>query len=187
MNVRLGYSISSKYATAWVAWSHTQQHKDRNVPPGVCVPLYYKYYVNGQNYGHINVRLPNGTVWSDGAIYGSIADYEAKKAPDFVGWGESVNDVRVIEYVAEPAFKMPPVGSQIRLIPIQTRTTFRAGTATVAGNIHVTDNTYLYTVRGYDPKYKNRVIINSRTGGGDGVALALYYTSGVKIDGWVQA
>lgn len=187
-NVRLGYGIASKYATAWDAWRNTQQHHDRNVPSGVDVPLYYIYYIRGKNYGHINVRLANGKVWSDGDIYASIADYEARKAPNYVGWGESVNGVGVIQWRndAPAASKMPAVGSKIRLLPGQTRTTFRAGTTTVAGHIKVTDNSYIYTVRGYDPKYPNRIIINSRTAGGDGVALALYYTNGSLIEGWVK-
>lgn len=82
--------------------------------------------------------------------------------------------------------KMPKVGSEIQLIPVQTRTTFKNGTTTVAGTIKVKDNTYIYTVRGYDKKYPYRILINSASGGGDGVALALYYTNGKKIDGWKQ-
>lgn len=82
--------------------------------------------------------------------------------------------------------KMPPVGSWIRLKPVDTRTTFKAGTTTKAGSIKVTDNTFQYLVRGYDPKFSNRIIINSKSGGGDGVALALYYTNGQRINGWEQ-
>lgn len=92
-NVRLGYGIASKYANAITAWSNTEQHKDRNVPKGVDVPLYYSYKTDG----HINVRLANGKVWSDGNLYSSIEDYEAKSTPIYLGWGESVNDVRVIK------------------------------------------------------------------------------------------
>lgn len=186
-NVRLGYGIAAKYATATLAWQHTQQHRDRNVPAGIAVPLYYYYWVNGSNQGHINVRLPNGTVWSDGEIFASITDYENKKAPAFLGWGESVNDVRVVEWVNDPvppSGKMPPVGSKIQLSPGTTRTTFQAGTTNIAGVIRVTDSSFVYTVRGYDPKFQYRVLINSKTGGGDGVALALYYVSGAIIPGW---
>lgn len=100
-NVSMGYGIGNKYDSAWEAWQHTQQHTDRNVPSGLDVPVYYSYTttIDGitKNYGHINVQLKNGTVWSDGNIYTSIDDYTSKKAPKFVGWGESVNDVKVIE------------------------------------------------------------------------------------------
>lgn len=100
-NVRKGYGIAAKYNTAWEAWQNTQQHTDQDVPTGVDVPLYYSYTttINGvtQNYGHINVRLANGTVWSDGNIYANIDAYLSNHAPKYVGWGESVNDVTVIK------------------------------------------------------------------------------------------
>jgi uncharacterized Zn ribbon protein len=182
-NVRLGYGILPRYNNATEAWNNTEQHKDRNVPMGVDVPLYYSW---GRD-GHINVRLANGRVWSDGDLYVSIEDYEAKKEPNFVGWGESVNEVRVIEHVADPVpSKMPPVGSKIQLLPKQVRNTFRAGTTVKAGDINVTDNSFIYTARGYDAKYPYRILINSASAGGDGVALALYYTNGVVIPMWKQ-
>lgn len=100
-NVRRGYGIGNKYGSAWEAWENTEQHPDRNIPAGLAVPIYYSYTttINGvtQNYGHINVQLPNGTVWSDGNIYASIDDYMSKKFPKFVGWGESVNGFKVIQ------------------------------------------------------------------------------------------
>src|SRR5690606_19890865 len=52
-----------------------------------------------KNYGHIGVRYPDGRFWSDGSVYASVEEYERLRAPVFVGWGESVNDVRVIEEV----------------------------------------------------------------------------------------
>ena len=192
-NVRLGYDIPGKYDNATTAWNNTQQHRDRNVPAGIDVPLYYTYVTTidrvTKNYGHINVRLANGQVWSDGEIFSSIADYESKKAPDFIGWGESVNDVRVIQHVPDPpkpAIGMPAVGSRIQLIPKDKRTTFRAGTATQAGTINVIDDSFKYVVRGYDAKFPGRVLINSASAGGDNVGLALYYVSGARIPGWKQ-
>lgn len=182
-NNRLGYGIASKYPTAWQAWLHTQQHKNRSFPKGVTVPLYYSYGTDG----HINQLLTNGTVWSDGTIYKSIDDYLSKHpSVHFVGWGESINGVRVIKQVADPRPKMPKVGSRIQLIPRDTRTTFKAGTTTVRGHIKVTDNSFVYFVRGYDSKYPGRIIINTASGGGNGVALALYYTNGQRIAGWKQ-
>lgn len=182
-NVRLGYGIGAKYANATGSWNSNQQHKDRNVPAGVDVPLYYSFNTRNGNEGHVNVRLANGKVWSDGDMYSSIEDYEAKKAPDFLGWGESVNDVRVIEHVPDPpaTSKMPGVRSKIKLDPGQVRTTFRAGTDTKAGEIHVKDDTYVYTVRGVR---NYRVVINSASAGGDGVELALFYKDGKPIGGW---
>lgn len=84
-----------------------------------------------------------------------------------------------------PSAKMPRIGQSIVLTKGVNRTTFRAGTTKVAGVIKPTDSTtFVYLVRGYDPKYSNRILINSKSAGGNGVALALYYTNGVKIEGW---
>lgn len=80
--------------------------------------------------------------------------------------------------------KLPPVGSAIQLIPVDERTTFKAGTTTKVGTIKVNAWDFIYTVRGYDPKYKNRIIINSKSAGGNGVSLALYYLNGQIIPGW---
>lgn len=100
-NVTKGYGIPDKYGSAWEAWENTEQHPDRNIPTGLDVPIYYSYTatIDGvtANYGHINVQLANGTVWSDGNIYTSIDAYLANHSPKFVGWGESVNSVKVIE------------------------------------------------------------------------------------------
>ena len=184
-NTRLGYGIGAKYANAWTAWLNTEQHANRNLPAGVDVPVYF-WFINANN-GHIGVRLANGKFWTDGRIFDSIEAYEAAKAPNFVGWGESINEVRVLEFSPDPIpvpSGMPPVGSSVQLIAPDTRTTFKAGTTVIAGQIKVTDNTFVYTVRGYDPHFPGRIIINSKSGGGDGVALALFYTNGKVIPGW---
>lgn len=186
-NVRKGYGIAAKYDDAWTAWLNTVQHKDKNFPAETYTPIYFSYIatIDGKtkNYGHIGVRYPDGRFWSDGRVFKSVSEYEKNYAPDFVGWGESVNGVRVIKWVepAKPKFDMPPVGSKIQLLPKDTRTTYKAGTTTKAGTITVSDNTFVYIVRGVR---ENRIVINSASAGGNGVELALYYTDGKKIEGW---
>lgn len=187
-NVRLGFGINVKYPNAITAWKNTQQHADRNIPSGVDVPLFYTY---GKD-GHVNVRLSDGRIWNDGTVFKDLADYLSKRPQvSYLGWGESLNGVRVIEHTPDPApapkpiFNLPPVDSKVKLrFPQTPRTTFKAGTANIAGYIHVKDNTYEYVVRGHDSKFKNRIIINSASGGGNGVSLALYYLSGNIIPGW---
>lgn len=179
-NTRQGYSIGPKYINATQAWNNTEQHANRSVPAGVDVPLFYYYKVLGINQGHINVRLANGTVWSDGQIFSSLASYEAQKAPTFLGWGELVNGVRVIEQISNPTptpSKMPPVGSRVRFS--DSRTAFVAGTTKVTGTLPPDTR----IVRGYDPKYPNRILVNSASIG-QGVAVALYFTNSVRIPGW---
>lgn len=96
-NTRLGFSIKPKYANATQAWQHTEQHKNRNIPAGLDIPLFYSFTTSNGNEGHINVRLANGKVWSDGTIYASLPAFEAASAPIYLGWGESINDERVIK------------------------------------------------------------------------------------------
>lgn len=119
---------------------------------------------NGGYHCHHDVRK-GGTKWNDS--FDNYVDWE-----------------KLLAEANKPQSNMPAVGSKIQLLPVDTRTTYRAGTTTEAGKIHVKDGTYVYVVRGYDPKYPNRVLINSESAGGDGVALALYYTNGQLIPGW---
>lgn len=182
-NVRKGYGIASKYPTAILAWRGAEEHRDRNIPIGVTVPLFYDY----KSDGHVNVQLPDGRVWSDGNVYSNLADYESKHPlVHYLGWSETLNGVRVIDYVPDPkpAFDLPQVGTKIQLLPTDLRTTFKAGTANEAGKIQVKDQTFIYVVRGHDPNYKNRILINSASAGGNGVSLALYYLNGTIIPGW---
>lgn len=96
-NVRKGYGIPARYLTAAKAWANTEQHTDRNIPLGVDVPLFYSWKTDG----HINVRLADGTVWNDGKIYQSLADFEARAPitpkPKYLGWGESINNETIIK------------------------------------------------------------------------------------------
>lgn len=102
-NVRKGYSIPAYYLTAKKAWDGTQQHKDRNFPAGCDVPVFWSWYgtVDGvyDNYGHIAVRLADGRIWTDGRYYANVdtlnANYLSGKGT-YLGWGESVNNVRVV-------------------------------------------------------------------------------------------
>lgn len=106
-NVSKGFGIANKYGSAWDAWLHTQQHKNWDIPKGVDVPLYFSYSakIDGvyKNWGHAGVQLANGRFWSDGTIYTDVHAYLNGHWPKFVGWGESVNDVKVINFVATPA------------------------------------------------------------------------------------
>ncbi len=99
-NVTQGYGIPNKYGSAWEAWQHTEQHEN-GAPLGVDVPVYFSYTATidgiNKNWGHIGVRLANGKFWSDGMVYNSIGVYTAGHSPKYVGWGESVNGVKVIK------------------------------------------------------------------------------------------
>lgn len=173
-NTRMGFSIKEKYEYAIQAWNNTEQHKDRNIPVGVDVPLYYSY----KTAGHINVHLANGQVWSDGRLFASLEAYEAATSPVYLGWGESINGVRVIEHVADPVAPAPS-GGTLHLNKGTITTTFNSKGARV-GSIHATDDTFDYVIRG---RNANRVVINSASGGGNGVEVAITYINGGTIPG----
>lgn len=187
-NTRKGFRIASKYPNAWVAWLNTEQHTG-SPPVGLDAPVFF-WYINESN-GHIGVRLANGKFWSDGDTYASIAAYEAVKKPRYRGWGESVNGVQVIQSVPDSIdYRMPKVGEVVRMVPnqqdVMVRTTYKEGTTVVAGQIRVParDTSWVYTVLDIDKSYPNRIIVNSASGGGKRVSVALYYLDGGRIDNW---
>jgi len=146
--------------------------------------------INGNPYGHIGIA--DG---SSGILTVTILEQNGATGNGSGLGGDAIRTRavplwRVVGLLrprtAKPAIKMPPVGSKIQLIPKDTRNTYKAGTTKKAGTIRVTDNTFIYTVRGYDPVYGGRILINSASAGGDGVALALFYTNSVRIEGWRQ-
>ena len=144
--------------------------------------------VNGNPYGHIGIADGNSGILT-------ITTLEQNGSTgNGSGVGGDAIRTRAIPLsrlfgvlrpkTAKPSTQMPAVGSSIRLLPGINRTTYRAGTTKIAGEIRPTDNSFIYQVRGYDPVYGGRILINSASAGGNGVALALYYTNGNKIEGW---
>jgi hypothetical protein len=141
--------------------------------------------VNGNPYGHIGVcdgnagiltvttLEQNGSTGNGSGLYGDAIRTRA------------ISKTRVVGVLRPKAARvgMPAVGSIINITKGVARTTYKPGTTTIAKIITATDTTFNYIVRGYDPVYPNRILINSA---GQQVALALYYTNGNKIDGWTQ-
>lgn len=128
-NTRMGFGINSKYPNAWTAWLKTQQHAGEQPPAGVDVPVFFSY--KGDQNGHVGVRMANGKFWSDGKTYDSIAAYEAKAEPNYVGWGESINDVRILDYTPDqqPSDQNGWVGKTVRLSPnVSAWAFYRPGT-----------------------------------------------------------
>lgn len=141
-NTRLGFTIQPKYGNATQAWNNTEQHKNRNIPKGVDVPLYYSFTTSNGNEGHINVQLANGKLWSDGKIYANLKAYESPSGrPKYLGWGESVNDERVIKLTEED--EMITSKGQLRRLFLQF-TGKEPSAADYAG--YINKRTYAYTV-----------------------------------------
>jgi hypothetical protein len=103
----MGYGVPAKYDYATQDWNNNIQHRDQNFPAGVAVPVYYSWTgtLDGvrKNWGHIAVRLADGRVWTDGKYYANVNELSRLylSGSSYLGWGELVNGVRVIEQVKE--------------------------------------------------------------------------------------
>lgn len=96
-NVRLSYDIPPKYADAKSAMNASKKagtfHEGVDIPTDVAVPIFAD---TGSPYGHVMVD-DHGTVYSDGEWLPSF------KGMRLLGWSETLNDVRVVEWVEQPA------------------------------------------------------------------------------------
>ncbi len=152
-----------KYTHRFLHLSRHSVFKRFNVSVGQTIPEGTEFARSGNTgvttgaHLHHDTRK-NGTSWNSG--FDNYVDWE-----------------NIIAVAPPPVPGMPPVGSSVRFTV--SRTAFVAGTTTVKGTL-LPD---IRIVRGYDPTYSNRILVNSASVG-NGVAVALYYTNGVKIDGW---
>ena len=101
-NVRQGYGIPAKWDYALLDWQNNVQHKDQNFPAGCSVPVYFNWTGNvggvTKNWGHIAVRLSDGRIWTDGKYYANVSTLSTNylRGGSYLGWGELVNNVRVV-------------------------------------------------------------------------------------------
>jgi hypothetical protein len=144
----------------------------------------------GRNYGgglgHIGLVDDDGK-WLD--QNGVVALHVGVRAVPFSAWDSVWRPTKAfnVKRPVAPAPSrpgLPSIGQSIKLIPKIVRTTYHAGTSNLAGTINAINDNFVYVVRGYDPKFPGRIIINSASAGGNGVALALFYVGGARIDGW---
>ena len=95
-NVRVGYGIGPKYASARDAMNASKAqgtfHDGLDIPTDVAVPIFAE---TGSPYAHVMVDY-YGDVYSDGKHLTSL------KGMTVVGWSETLNDVRVVEWVEDP-------------------------------------------------------------------------------------
>lgn len=145
-------------------------------------------------FGHLETaRVSNGQVVKRGQLIGIMGHTGATSPRGYYGTHLHVVCYTNGRYVYPPTLmnspfsiytppapsKMPPVGSRVSFsVP---RTAFVSGTTTVKGTLPPD----VRIVRGYDPVYHYRILVNSASVG-NGVAVALYYQNGKKIDGWKQ-
>lgn len=100
-NVRIAYDIPPKYADAKSAMNASKKagtfHEGLDIPTNVAVPIFAN---TGSPYGHVMIDY-YGDVYSDGKHLNSL------KGMTLLGWSETLNDVRVVEWIEEPA-PIPP-------------------------------------------------------------------------------
>ena len=96
-NVRIAYDIPPKYADAKSAMNASKQagtfHEGLDIPTNVAIPIFAE---TGSPYGHVMIDY-YGDVYSDGKHLTSL------KGMTILGWSETLNDVRIVEWVNEPA------------------------------------------------------------------------------------
>lgn len=109
---RLAFGIAGKYDDAYAAWNGAQKkHKDRNLPSGVAVPVFWDYTttIDGvrKNYGHVAVYL-DGKVYSNPGKNSSTNPHVFNSIDEitkyfglgaYLGWTEELNGVRVVEEI----------------------------------------------------------------------------------------
>lgn len=95
-NVRLGYGIGPKYASARDAMNASKRegtfHDGLDIPTDVAVPIFAE---TGSPYAHVMVDY-YGDVYSDGKHLSSLAGMTV------LGWSETLNDARIVEWVEDP-------------------------------------------------------------------------------------
>jgi len=98
--VRQAFKQPAVYGTATEAWNNSKaQHRDRNFPPGVSVPVWYG--LDKVPAGHVVIRMADGTVYSTSDLgrtphhHKDLADLEAyyvyyKMPLTYRGWTEDI-------------------------------------------------------------------------------------------------
>lgn len=108
-NVRLAYDIPPKYASAKDAMLANKKagtlHPMSTLPKNCAVPVFVD---TSSQYEHVEVA-DHGTYYSDGK---KVSNPSKQK---FFGWGETLNGVRIVKYVKDPAPAPTPKPSGIKV------------------------------------------------------------------------
>lgn len=100
------FGVPRLHPHAWAGWNATaHKHRDRNLPKGVYVPIWFDGWWNGQRYGHVAI-YKDGKIWSSpisnkpyADVWTSIEQVERNYGMTYVGWSEDIGGVRVVEFV----------------------------------------------------------------------------------------
>lgn len=149
-NVRLAYDIPSKYVNAKEAMEASKRqgtfHEGLDIPTDVAIPIFAE---TGSPDGHVMVD-DHGAVYSDGAWLPSF------KGMRLLGWSETLNDVRIVEWVEQPAPQPVPPAPKPEPTP---EPAFKVGDKVVPTKIISYDGTPLVQ---YDDTYVITQLIGDR-------------------------
>ena len=149
-NVRVGYGIGPKYASARDAMEASKRegtfHEGLDIPTDVAVPIFAE---TGSPYAHVMVDY-YGDVYSDGKHLSTL------KGMTVVGWSETLNDARVVEWVEEPA---PAPAPEPTPEPAPAEEGFKEGDVVVPTRLVDYDGTPLVQ---YDDTYVITQLIGDR-------------------------
>jgi len=113
---RTAFGAPGGTAYASQAWTKTKfKHLDQSFPP-YPVPIWFSYYVNGENEGHVAIHVPGKGIYSSPyrkgtghAVLSSIPELiriysgNGRHPMAYQGWSEDINGVRVVEPAASPS------------------------------------------------------------------------------------
>lgn len=149
-NVRVGYGIGPKYASARDAMNASKRegtfHEGLDIPTDVAVPIFAE---TGSPYAHVMVDY-YGDVYSDGKHLSTLKDMIV------LGWSETLNDARVVEWVEEPA---PAPAPEPTPEPAPAEEGFKEGDVVVPTRLVDYDGTPLVQ---YDDTYVITQLIGDR-------------------------
>lgn len=113
------FNVAPFAASAQIAWNwNNTKHTDRNFPDGCFVPIWWTGGTG--NYGHVAVAKRSGNwiqIWSspythkpffdyfEGEINTTIDTLSRIYGVNYVGWTETMNTTRIIEWVNPPQLK----------------------------------------------------------------------------------
>lgn len=110
--VRMCFGIAALYGSARIAWSHVPvhlRHGGHEPPPGV--PVFFQV----GKYGHVALSVGGGWCISTDILRDGKADrvridlITARWNAKYLGWTETLNDVRVYDRVLQTVPKVVPV------------------------------------------------------------------------------
>lgn len=108
------YNAPVRYRSAWDAWEAVPDKHTDAFPKGVSVPVWFSHYgtygnpPTYENWGHVVARIGDRYLSSPGQGFGqqwfdSIEAIEQYFNAKLVGWSESLNGLKIVEYSGEPS------------------------------------------------------------------------------------